>query len=336
MMNRILRMSMIVVTVLVTVGAMAAVAAAADDPDAIAARAFEMRMTGQVDEALELLEAGIEDNPEAGVLHYELARARLLLLEIDAMHEAAQAAVRHAPDNSDYRYFAANAAIYSLIDAAHHGDQEGMKQLGQEAMDHLTAILEADPDYHQARYLLVQQSIDMAPEVGLEVGDPEEHVVLLEEKDPVLGAKARCCIVDEEEQRKIWERILADHPQDCRALVEAADGLIAVGELERAEACLTKAMEQDEQACYGLLRLGFAYFMRKDWDRATELTQRYLETDPPLALKAYAMGRMGMIHHRQGDRDRGQELMSEARALDPHVWQTMMPPPKEIFTPLDS
>jgi hypothetical protein len=42
----------------------------------------------------------------------------------------------------------------------------------------------------------------------------------------------------------------------------------------------------------------------------------------------------GLARIMQEDWDRGQELMSEARELDPHVWQTVMPPPQEIFTPL--
>lgn len=328
-----LRMSTGLAAVLLAIGAGAPGAAAADDPGAIAARAFELRMAGQVDEAVAFLESGCGDHAQAGVLHYELARARLQLLDIGGMREAARGAVAAEPGNSEYRYLAAMAALYSLIEAAHHGDRDRMKELGREAMDQLETILATDPDYHEARFLLVQQSVETAPELGLEVGDTESHVTLLEEKDPILGAKARCCLVDENEQRKIWERILADDPEDCRALVEAAEGLIMIGDLDRAEACLDKAMQMDKESSYGLLGLGLAYFMRQDWDRAMVLTQRYLDTDPPVALKAYAVGRMGMIHLRRGDRDRARELMSEARALDPHVWQTTMPPPKEIFAP---
>ena len=309
-------------------------ASAADGPDAIAAKAFELRLAGQVDEAVQLLETGLAEHPQAAVLNYELARARLFLLDIEGMHEAAEAAVRNAPDNSEFEYFAALASGYALIDAAHHEDRARMKAMGQEAMDHLEDILRVDPDNLQARYFLVQQSVEMAPEVGLEVGDTEGHVRLLEEKDPIMGAKARCCLVDEKEQREIWQKILAEHPEDCRALVEAAEGLIDVGELELAETCLTKAIQKDRQNCYGLLRLGLAHAMREDWDQAMALTQRFLDTEPLIALKAFAMGRMGMIHHRMGDRDRGQELMNQARELDPHVWQTVMPPPREIFTPL--
>ena len=336
MINHIRKMRVTAAAALLVIAATVLAAAAAEGPETIAVKAFELRLAGHLDEAVELLEAGLKDHAEAGVLHYELARARLMLLDIGGMHAEAEAAVRCAPANNEYRYFAATAAAYSLIDAAHHGDQDRMKAAGSEVIDQLEAILEADPDNCRARYFLVQQSIDMAPDVGLEVGDPEKHVRLLEAKDPIMGAKARCCLVGEKEQRRIWEQVLSDHPQDCHALVEAADGLITAGALEQAEACLDKAIEMDRQSCYGLLRLGLAYCMQEDWDRGLALTQRYLDTEPPFALKAFAIGRMGMIHHRQGDADRGRELMDQARKLDPHVWQTVMPPPLEIFTPLGS
>lgn len=307
---------------------------AAGDPEATAAKAFELRMAGGVDDAVKLLETALNEDPQEGVLHYELSRSRLFLLDIAGMHEAAEAAVRHEPDNNDFRYFAAMASAYALIDAAHHGDKEKMRELGAGVIDHLEAILRANPHDHRARWFLVQQSTEMAPEVGLEVASPEEHVRLLEKEDPIWGAKARCLLVDEKEQLKIWNGILSGFPEDHRALTEAAEGLIMAGDLELASKCLDKAIEKDPESNYGLLQLGLAYAMREEWDQALGVTQRYLDSDPPIALKAFAIGRMGMIHHRKGEAERGRELMSEARKLDPHVWQTVMPPPKEIFTPL--
>lgn len=321
-------------TVLLMVAALTLCACATDDPDAIAARAFELRLAGQIDEAVQLLETGLADHAEAGVLHYELARAKLFLLDIAGMLEEVEAAVRCAPENNDYRYFDALASGYSLIDAAHHEDKDRMKAMGERIIDQLETILRADPDHHQARYFLVQQSIQMAPQVGVEVGDTEAHVCLLEEKDPILGAKARCCLVGDQDRQMIWEKTLANHPEDCRALVEAAEGLIMAGELDLASSCLDRAIEKNKESCYGLLQLGLAYAMKEDWDRAVTLTQQYLQLEPPIALKAFAKGRLAMIHHRMGDRDVANELMAEARELDPHVWQTVMPPPQEIFTPL--
>jgi tetratricopeptide (TPR) repeat protein len=304
------------------------------DPQAIAAKAFDLRLVGQVDEAIQMLEAGLKEHPDAGVLHYELARARLYLLEIEDMFATAEAAVRCEPENNDYRYFAAMAAGYALIDAAHHQDRERMKTMGEHCFEHLEAILATDPDDNRARCFLVELNVEMAPQIGREVSGNEEHVKLLEQKDAVLAAKARSFLVGEEEAVEIWKELVAEHPDDCRALAEAADGLILAGELDLARDCLDKAMDKDKTYCYGLLRLGLAHVMSGDVEGALQLTDRYLDTRPPVALEAFAIGRKGVIHRRNGNHDLGRKLVAEAEELDPHVWLTVMPPPREIFTPL--
>jgi len=308
-----------------------ATATAAENPNTIAEKAYELRLAGQVEEAVQQLEAGLVEQPQAAVLHYEMARAKLYLFDFPSMQREAEAAALNEPENPKYHYFAAIASCYSLIDAAHHQDEGRMKTLGRHAIDELEAALASDPDYHQARFELVRLSVEMAGDVGVKVDDTEPHVRLLEEKDPVLGAKARCCLVDEKEKKKIWDKILTDYPEDSRALFEAAEGLIEVGDLERASECLDKAIRKNRENCYGLLRLGMAYSIQEDWDRAMGLTQRYLLLKPPIALKAFAMDRLGRIHSRMGDEAKSRELIQNARELDPHVWQTFMPPPQEIF-----
>ena len=304
------------------------------NPTTIAREAYELRMAGEVDDAVRLLKAGLVAHPGAAVLHYELARADLVLLDIEHSQSEAVAAVEYDPDDSEFRYFTALASAYSLIDAAHHDDDERMKQMGHAVLDHLQTLLRNDPDHDRARFLLVQQSVEMAPALGIEVDDLLPHVEYLEARDPILGAKARCCLVSRTEQRKIWMRILEEYPDDVRAQVEAAEGLISVGRLVQADQCLRRAIEADPQNCYGLLRLGLAYAQRQDWSRAIELTERYLQHEPPVALRAFAIGRLAVIHRRMGDTERADALERTAKDLDPHVWMTVMPPPLEVFTPI--
>jgi tetratricopeptide (TPR) repeat protein len=306
-------------------------AQAATDPAAIAAEAFDLRLDGRVDEAVAALEAGLEAYPEAAILHYELARTRLYLLEIGPMIAAAEAAVQCDPDNNDYGYFAAMASGYGVIDAAHHQDTARMTELGNACFDHLEACLAHDPNDHRARCMLVEMNLNLAPEIGREVGDNEVHAAWLEKKDAVYGAKARALMAGEDGAIEIWKKLVAEHPDDCRALAEAADGLVTAGELKLAQDCLDKAIGRNKDHCYGLLRLGLAHAMQGDTKVALELTDRYLATDPPVALRAFAVGRKAVLHMRSGDRDRGEPLMAEARSIDPHVWMTVMPPPREIF-----
>lgn len=305
-----------------------------DDPVEIASQAYELRMAGDVDDAIAVLRAGLDRRPDAGVLHYELSRARLYCMDFDAMQEEAEAAVATDPHNADYRYYAGMVSAYSLIDAAHHDDRGRMEAMGYRILSHLEEALQIDPDHHQARYLLVQQTLDMAPDVGIEWTDPEPHVLYLEDRDPILGAKARCCLVDEDEQRAIWTRILEEYPDDSRAQFEAAEGLIGAGRLYDARQCLDHAMETDPNACYGMLRLGLAYASKHDLTHAIAVTREFLEHDPPVALRAFALARLSVLQRQAGNFARAEQLRVEAKAVDPHVWFTMGAPPREIFTPV--
>ena len=61
-------------------------------------------------------------------------------------------------------------------------------------------------------------------------------------------------------------------------------------------------------------------------------TREFLEHDPPVALKAFALARLAVLQRQAGNAELAERRRTEANELDPHVWFTMMAPPREIFT----
>ena len=297
-----------------------------------AEEAYKLRMQGKTDEALTLLEEDLSANPDNARSLFEMFRTKLYLMDFEGMSDAIGKAVEIDPDNADYHYFAGMAAAISLIDAAHHQDRERMMECGRRAISELEASVAADPDHHSARCFLVQQMTVLEPELGLDASGAEEHVRVLEGKDPVMGAKARSYLIEEAWKRELWEEILAEHGDEALACYEAGEAFIDLGDLERASDCIDKAIKLDPERVYILLRLGLAYAMKEDWGQAKELTQRYIRLDPPVSLKAFAFDRLGRISQRTGKSAEAKKLMEKAVAMDPHVWQTFMPPPEELFT----
>ena len=49
---------------------------AESDPDGMAMKAYELRMNGKADEAVELLEKVVKEDPTVAAAHYELARSK--------------------------------------------------------------------------------------------------------------------------------------------------------------------------------------------------------------------------------------------------------------------
>lgn len=312
----------------------AGISGAAEEPKQTAHRAFEMRLAGDVDAAVELLQTALAEHPDSPALHHEMSCAQLYLMDFAASLAAAEAAVASAPDEAVHHEHLSLIASYSVIDAAHHQQKQRMRELGEQVLAELHRALELEPGRHEARYTLVQRLTEMAPDLGIE-GEPcQQHLKILDEGDPVCAARARCCGVSEKEQRAIWKQLLAEQPQDARLLAEAARGLLQAGDIELGAECLEKALQIDPQRDYGLLNLGLAHFMKQDMQTAAELTRRYIDRDPPVPLKAYAMARLAQIHHRQGDNEAARVWSDKAEDLDPHVWHTFMPPPEEIFIEL--
>jgi tetratricopeptide (TPR) repeat protein len=302
------------------------------EPGETAEKAFRLRMQGKTDEALELLEEDIAANPSHAGSHYELSRVKFYLRDFDGTQAAIGKAVEIDPNNANYHYFAGLAAAYGVVDAAHHDDQDKMKEYGLRAISELEDALRIEPGLDQARCFLVQQLSVMGPELGLETPGAEEHVRFLEEKDPVMGAKARSNLIDDQQKKELWEKILAEHGESAVACYEVGSAFIDLNEIDRAADCIDKAIALEPDRYYILLRLATAYAMKDDWDKAQALAERYLGLDPPVPLQAYASGYLAQIHRHGGRQDLGTEFMAKALALDPHVWQTVMPPPEELFT----
>jgi hypothetical protein len=66
---------------------------------------------------------------------------------------------------------------------------------------------------------------------------------------------------------------------------------------------------------------------------ARAAAEQYLDRAPgaPAPLRAFARFYVAALEKRHGDPDRADELLAEARRIDPHCWTTMMEPPAVLF-----
>ncbi len=300
-------------------------------PAEIAREAFDLRLAGEVDEAVRRLEAGLAADSTQAALLYELSRTRMFLMDFEGMQAAIEKAVAFAPDNADYHYFAGLATAYSLINAAHQGQEEQMRQFAGKIIDELESAVRCDPDHHEARCLLVQQILVMAEDMGWDVGRAENHARILEGKDPVMGARARSNLIPQDQRAPLWEDVVREHSDRSLAWYEGGSGFIDAGNLVRAAECIDKALAMNPRRFDILLRLSTAYAMTGDWDRAEAVVHRFIGMTPPLPLEAFAWAWLGQIAQQRGNRAEGGELMSKAAAMDPHLWRGFMPPPEVIF-----
>lgn len=301
----------------------------------LAERAFALRMQGQASDARRMLEEGLAKDPGQADARFELARTCFYLLDFPALDEAATAAAAAAPDISRYHAFAGQAAMYCLIDAAHHGDQERMKALADKAVRELQEAVALAPDEPGIRLILIETWLGLAGDMGWDPAFAREQAAAVERIDPIHGARARSYELGAEAEQELWEGIMAAHRDDPLVRRFAADAFLDLGKLEDAARCLDVGAPMDLETGMVFLRLGMAQAMAGDVAKAADLTREYLDLDPPIPLKAFALGRLGMLAHREGNAAEAERYMAQAKALDPQVWATFMPPPPFLFTPVD-
>jgi tetratricopeptide (TPR) repeat protein len=297
----------------------------------VAEQAFQLRIQGKTDQAIQLLQEDLAVHPDKASTLFELARTQFYLMKFEEAEDTIGRAVLASADLAPYHYFAGMTAAYSLIDAAHKGDENRMKECGGRIISELETAVKIDPENHQARGLLVQQLLVMEPDQGRDEALAEEHARVLEAQDPVWGAKARSNLVDEKQKKELWTSIMADHGDNAQACYEAGEAFIDLGDLDSATDCINKAIQLDPERTQILLRLANAYVMSDDLDQAAGNAERYLGYKHPVPMRAWALAYLGRIRQRMGNADEGQKMVDQALALDPHLWRTFMPPPEVLF-----
>jgi tetratricopeptide (TPR) repeat protein len=141
-------------------------------------------------------------------------------------------------------------------------------------------------------------------------------------------------MLSDTEKTELWEKILAEHLDNGRAHYEAGMIFIQMQELDRAAECADRVIELDPTYSRILLNLGTMLGMDERWEEAESAFNRFLEYDSVPALEAFAIAKLATVKKHTGEQQQADELLKRAKAIDPDVWITVMPPAEEIFTPL--
>ncbi|MFC1676362.1 hypothetical protein ACFL3G_04790 [Planctomycetota bacterium] len=234
---------------------------AVNDPNeaAVAMQAFELRMAGNVDKAIELLKKAVAEYPGNGPAQFELARDYFCTLmdrvehtegtlkqrkkamkkQLTLAEKAIKKAVKADPANPRYHYWAGRIGTYNVVYDAH-----SIWTMPAVPVDSINVIKSYEkaimlkPDFHQARQELMGLYDRLPWYCGGNKSKAQEHAKKLEQMDPIYGARARCEIrprKSPEEKTAIWKV----------ALRELADIERKHGNNDRAQALEKQAKELD-------------------------------------------------------------------------------------------
>lgn len=315
-------------------------------------QAYELRMTGKVDEAKVILKGILERDSTNAMAHYEMARLNDYMftgggnIKIDDILASAKKAVTYDPKNVSYAYFMAIASFGNAYMAMQMG-QEDIKPYIDETAAAFDKVLALKPDYHEATLYLVEIYGLLPPDMGGDSSKAAAFAEKLSEANGYFGAKARSVLAPEgTDQVKFWQDLLVLNGNKPEYLMEAGKACLYAEDPENAEKYFDEAIKSDPAnnvLILDLARYHLYSVMQNKELASTELPiakqyiEEYLDTQPEpiVPLKAYSLGWLARIEMFQGNQSESEKRMDEAKALDPYFSRATGIPALLLFDPPD-
>ncbi len=314
--------------------------------------AYDLRMNGKADEAKTLLEQMISEYPDNALAHYELARTkyhiglanlREFLTSIEDSQHHIEQAEKNDPDNVIYSFFAGKIASQSAYGAAQR-EQPDVKEKFAKVCSIYESVLKLKPDYHEAMLYLVEIYGILPEEMGGDKSKAEQYAKKLEEIDEIFGAKARSLLMPEEaDYIGYWQKLLEKHEGNAEVLRELGRHYLFKDQVEDAVKCFEEAVKIDPGQNILILDLAryHAYTVLEDrkladtvFPLAEKAFKRYLESEPIPPLKAFTLNFLSRIKRGMGDQEGADELLEEAKNIDPYYSRASGVPTPHLFVPL--
>jgi tetratricopeptide (TPR) repeat protein len=319
----------------------------------VASEAYQLRMTGKLDEALALLESRVDTAPEDAAAHYELARTKMhmalgnpedLSTKLAGAHESAVQAVAHDPGGIVYHTFAGHVAYFRAYHALQQGATDGEEHFTA-ACSAFEAALKLKPDYPQILLYLVELHAAFPQSAGADRAKANAYADTLAANE-VYAAKARSVLALESCGVEFWQALLAKLPGNADVLEELGKAHLRSDEIEQAVKRFEEAIQRDSSRTYlymdlsiyhtfGAMRAGQTdpEEFEKHLSAGDAAVTRYLDSNPSNPMRAYALGVKSKYMSVSGNMEQGKALFDEANALDPYFSKATALPHPDWFIP---
>ena len=323
---------------LISISGLCGLASAQEGDTNIAQQAYQLRMSGQLEEAIQLI--GDSKEPAA---QFELARCHFICMQtetnkknltvdqikatmkshLDQADAAISKAIKASP-NARYYYAAGVIDTFRAVYSAHSVlTIAGLPAGGISSINNYKKALEIDPDYHQARQNLMGLYDRMPWYCGGSKSDAQKQLKILLEKDAIFGARAQCEIHPRkttEQKIEIWRKVANENPVNPTAHYELAKVYADDKKFDKAKEHIQKAIDLDPFADTMLIKYAQLCTKIGYYQKAEQLIQQFLSQTPgPLPLyKADALRKLAELKAAQGRKADEQTLQAQADTLDPN------------------
>lgn len=302
-------------------------------------QAFQLRLEGKIDEAKKLLEQELAGKPKQASAWCELARLEFQrggkTRELDSAQRAIEKAVAESPTDPKYYRWAARIAVFNGI--LKSKDKNQLKEQLKKATLAGEKAIALDPSDHEARRILVSLYGNNPADLGGNRSTAETHVRYLEKNSPVDGLASRCELSfgnNHQKQLDQWTELAKSNDGNALVFENMAIQYAWLGNVEQASLYAQKALQKDATRSQVLMKIARAFALQKKDEPAKKFAQEYLDVVPsgPLAYRAWTQMALGRIQAMSGDKQTSEQSLKKAVETDAYCWQTMTPPPEQLFS----
>lgn len=310
--------------------------------------AYEMRLSGEAEEAKTLLELLVKTDSTNAAAYFELARTLHHMMlggsgqKPENILPVIKKAAEYDPDNVIYAYYLANICFLNA-----YASKENSEEYVTKACDAFKEVLKLKPDYKEAILTLGEIYGLLPAEMGGDKAVAESYAKSLAGMDAFYSAKANAVLLEEGADKvAYWENVVKENPKCAHAMEELGKAHFSKDDIEKGAMYMKQAMVLNPDNKLPQLNIARAYVMmlmqnKGDKDKNLELAEsafkQYLDDSPDaiISLKAYTKGWIAKIKRFTGDEDGSKELMAEAKALDPYFSMAFGVPEGYLFSPPD-
>ena len=291
-------------------------------------KAYELRMDGHTEEAINVLSKVISIDSTNALAHYEMARS----LENDKKIDHIKKALDYDSENLMYKFYQANLEMLEAYKAMKSNNKELIAKNLDECKKTLKSILVIKPDCKETLLFLIDIYGSLPEDMGGNIDMAQTYLKTLMSVDSLYVAQGLLILKSKESDFDIvnhWKTYINTNGDNNEALIKLGKAYLMTDDRVKAKECFNKVIKRDPEQIILHLDIARAHLYKamrggdkndKELKKFKENIHLYLnaEVKKPKLIEAWCYGWLGVAEGRLGKNKQADEFIAKAEKLIPN------------------
>ncbi len=314
--------------------------------------AYELRLDGQLDSAIIMLEELTTSDPDNAYAFYELARATHhmglgspadIMTAMESSKNYVNQALMLEPENPIFLYYQSRLEGLDFYGSLQMGKTDMDIQLSEMEAS-VQKFIEVKPSCLAPILTMIEIYGGLPPEMGGDSAKAATYAKKLEGNVEYAALAEELMITENPNYAAYWKAYADTYDTIVKFQEALGKAFLWEDNVEAARASFEKVFKMDDCQCRKTLYLDIGrYYMlmamqgRAPLDTVAPLIEdefnKFLATKASKPLRAWTKGQLAMVKMHSGDQAAADALIKEAEALDPYYSKAFGLPDRLLFIP---